>query len=196
MPHAKQFAHATQLPSSHNNQTFSHSIMTDPTIYSEAPTYFHYYYGLIPSNDLLVALEEDLKATLDILNSIPSEKENFAYAPGKWTTKEVFKHIIECERIFAYRALRFSRFDNTPLPGFNENDYIDNSKHMNQSLAELIAEFELVRKSNIALFKYMLPEMLQFQAPANNTTYSTRAIGFMIVGHCIHHCNVVREKYL
>ena len=170
--------------------------MTDPTLYSEAPTYFHYYYGLIPSNDLLVALHDDLNATLDILKSISSEKENFAYAPGKWTTKEVFKHIIECERIFAYRALRFSRFDNTPLPGFDENDFIENSKQMNQSLAELIAEFELVRKSTIALFKYMSPEMLQFQAPANNTTYSTRAIGFMIVGHCIHHCNFVTHSYL
>ena len=139
--------------------------MQDQNIFNEAPTYFHYYYGLIPSNDLLVALEEDLNATLDILKSLPSEKENFAYAPGKWTTKEVFKHIIECERIFAYRALRFSRFDN-------------------------------VRKSTIALFKYMSPEMLQFQAPANNTTYSTRAIGFMIVGHCIHHCNFVTHSYL
>ena len=67
---------------------------------------------------------------------------------------------------------------------------------MNQSLADLITEFELVRKSTIALFKYMSPEMLQFQAPANNTTYSTRAIGFMIVGHCIHHCNFVTHSYL
>lgn len=170
--------------------------MNNQTIFNEAPTYFHYYYGLIPSNDLLVALEEDLYATLDILNSITSEKENFAYAPGKWTTKEVFKHIIECERIFAYRALRFSRFDSTPLPGFDENDFIENSKQINQSLAELITEFELVRKSTIALFKYMSPEMLQFQAHANNTTCSTRAIGFMIVGHCIHHCNFVRKSYL
>ena len=170
--------------------------MTNQEIYSEAPTYFHYYYGLIPSNDLLVALEEDLNTTLDILKSITSEKENFVYAPGKWTTKEVFKHIIECERIFAYRALRFSRFDNTPLPGFDENHFIENSKQMNQSLAELITEFELVRKSTIALFKYMSPEMLQFQAPANNTSYSTRAIGFMIVGHCIHHCHFVKTNYL
>ena len=170
--------------------------MQDQNIFNEAPTYFHYYYGLVPSNDLLVALEEDLNTTLDILKSIPSEKENFAYAPNKWTTKEVFKHIIECERIFAYRALRFSRFDSTPLPGFDENHFIENSTQMNQNLAELIIEFELVRKSTIALFKYMSPEMLQFQAPANNTTYSTRAIGFMIVGHCIHHCHFVTQKYL
>lgn len=169
--------------------------MNNQTIFNEAPTYFHYYYGLIPSNDLITALEEDLNATLELLTSLPSEKENFAYAPGKWTTQEVFKHIIECERIFAYRALRFSRFDSTPLPGFNENDYIENSRGMNQSFTELISEFELVRKSTLALFRSMTPEMLQFQSTANNTTYSTRAIGFMIVGHCIHHCNVVKKNY-
>jgi hypothetical protein len=170
--------------------------MTDPIIYNEAPKYFHYYYGLIPSNDLITALEENLKSTLELLQSVPSEKENYAYNAGKWTTKEVFKHIIECERIFAYRALRFSRFDSTPLPGFNENDYIENSKGMNPRFDELISEFELVRQTTIALFKYMSPEMLQFQSSANNTNYSTRAIGFMIVGHCIHHCNVVKEQYL
>ena len=169
--------------------------MINQDLYNESPSYCHYFFNLIDGNDLLTELEKNLNDTLELMRSVPADKQQYAYQPGKWTVQQVFQHLVECERIFAYRALRFSRFDSTPLPGFEEDMYIDNSKGMQQSWEELIHEFELVRKSTIALFKTMSPEMLAFQSTANEVAYSTRALGFMIVGHGLHHTQFIKTTY-
>jgi len=161
----------------------------------DTPIYYHYYIDLIEENDLMYALIESKKTLLEDLNSIPSELENYAYAEEKWSVKEVIRHIIDTERIFQYRALRFSRLDNTDLAGYDENKYIDNSKNLSYSLADLAEEFEHVRNATVHLFKGLTNEMLDFKGTANNTQVTTRGIGFMIVGHQLHHLKVLKERY-
>ncbi|MBX2931196.1 MAG: DinB family protein [Chitinophagaceae bacterium] len=170
--------------------------MTNKEIYQCAPKYYHYYFDLVETNDLLSELKKTTLLTEKIFALITPEKENFSYAANKWTTKEVLKHIIDCERIFAYRALRFSRFDNTELAGFDENKYIDNIKTAEQNLLDLQDEYLTVRKSTILLFKNMTNEMLDFKGIANKSSLTARTIGFMIIGHNLHHNNFIQSTYL
>jgi len=170
--------------------------MTDKKIYKDAPAYCHYFFDLIETDGLLAELEKSYQLTQELFRLVTPEKENYSYQPNKWTTKEVIRHIIDCERVYAYRALRFSRFDNTELPGFNENLYIDSMKGVEQNLTGLIEEYENVRKSTIALFKNMTNDMLDYQGTANKVVFTARALGFMTVGHNVHHCNFIKANYL
>lgn len=170
--------------------------MTDKTIYKDAPAYCHHFFGLIETDDLLSELEKSYQLTQELFKLVTPEKENYSYQPNKWTTKEVIRHIIDCERVYTYRALRFSRFDNTELPGFNENLYIDSIKGVEQNLTGLQEEYECVRKSTIALFKTMTNEMMDYQGTANKVIFTARALGFMTVGHNVHHCNFIKANYL
>jgi hypothetical protein len=130
------------------------------------------------------------------MESIQENRFDFAYAEGKWTASQVFRHIIETERIFAYRALRFSRFDETPLSGFNENDFIEKLSSTAFPKQKLIQEFKTVRDSTISLFETMTPEMLSFMGNANGLSVSAEMLGFMIVGHTVHHMDVIENRYL
>jgi uncharacterized damage-inducible protein DinB len=170
--------------------------MTDKIIYKDAPNYCHYFFDLVETNDLLSELEKSYKLTKEVFKLITFENENYSYQTNKWTIKEVLRHIVDCERVYTYRAFRFSRFDNTELSGFDENEYIEKNKQAEQSLAELIDEYENVRKSTINLFKTMTNEMLDFKGKANKVSFSARTLGFMTVGHNIHHVNFIKTKYL
>ncbi|MGV3631478.1 MAG: DinB family protein [Bacteroidota bacterium] len=170
-------------------------MITKPDI-SAVPDYFVYYTGLVQENDLIEALAESREATVELFSSIPVEKEDFAYAPGKWTVKQMLSHLIDTERVFAYRALRFSRHDSTELPGYDENLFARNSNTENLMLERLLEEYRCVRKSTLSLFETMSDEMLDFQGTANKMSCSARALGYMIAGHEIHHCNVLKERYL
>lgn len=147
------------------------------------------------TDNLVLALQESKAHCLRVFSRISPEKENYAYAPGKWTTKEVLRHIIETDRILSYRALRFSRFDANPLPGFNENAYIENTRDMQYSMQSLLNEFESLRESIIQMYLPMTDEMLQFKGTANGLQYSALALGFMVSGHTLHHCKVLQERY-
>lgn len=170
--------------------------MKDKTIYRDAPNYCHYFFDLVETNDLLIELENSCKLTLELFKLITSEKENFSYQPKKWTINEVLRHIIDCERVYSYRALRFSRFDNTELAGFDENKYIENMIGIVQNLDDLKDEYVNVRKATIALFKTMTHEMLDFKGTANKVSFTARTLGFMTVGHNLHHSNFIKTKYL
>ena len=170
--------------------------MTDKIIYKDAPNYCHYFFDLVETNDLLSELEKSYKLTKEVFKLITFENENYSYQTNKWTIKEVLRHIVDCERVYTYRAFRFSRFDNTELSGFDENEYIEKNKQAEQSFAELIDEYENVRKSTINLFKTMTNEMLDFKGKANKVSFSARTLGFMTVGHNIHHVNFIKTKYL
>ena len=163
---------------------------------SDAPPYCFPFFELVDGNDLLLALEESRFSTMKLMAAVPKELENHAYATGKWSVKEVFWHIIECERIYSYRALRFSRQDPTELPGFEEGDYIVKGRTMNYGMAELMEEYVLVRSATIALFRPMTEAMLDFRGKANGVFITPRSLGYMAVGHNLHHCNVVRDHYL
>ena len=130
------------------------------------------------------------------MNSIPEDRYDFSYASGKWSVSQVLRHIIETERVFAYRALRFSRFDETPLAGFNENDYIEKLNSVSFSKYKIIQEFKNVRAGTISLFEFMTPDMMSFMGTANGLSTNAEMLGFMIVGHTIHHLDIIENRYL
>lgn len=165
----------------------------NPNEYSE---YYGYYISLNTSDSIIVNLENQLQVTCDFFNSIPTDKLEFQYEVGKWTPKDILQHLIDTERIFAYRALRFARFDTVNLPGYEENDYADLANANKRTLKDLIDEYKIVKQATIHLFKSFSEEMLLFIGHANNAPASVRAIGYIITGHEIHHINIIKERYL
>ncbi|MFA9195618.1 DinB family protein [Flavobacterium sp. FBOR7N2.3] len=145
-------------------------------------------------------LYEDLEISLHdfirFVQDIPMDKFDYRYAEGKWTIKEIIQHIIDTERIFSYRALRISRNDKTPLPGFEENDYALNTNANDRHLQSLLTELSIVRQSTLSLFKSFSEEQLKRIGIASNHEISVRAIGFIIIGHQKHHQKVYKERYL
>jgi hypothetical protein len=170
--------------------------MNNPELYTQAPPYCHYYFDLIQTDNLMAELQQNKALVLDTLAAFSETQAEIAYAPGKWTVKEVFRHLMETERILAYRALRFSRMDPTPLPGFEEDEYILQAKEMKYDLTDLNLEFKALRDSTIQLFKPMTEGMLNFTGLANQVHYTPKTLGFMIIGHAIHHCNILKTRYL
>lgn len=164
--------------------------------YQDAPKYCHPFFDLVQTDNLLEELELSRKATYRIFDMIQPYHEDYAYAHGKWTIKEVIRHIIDCERIYTYRAFRFSRFDGTELNGFDENKYIDGIKGLNCRMIDLIEEYTCVRNSTIILFKLMTDDMLDFRGRANKALFTPRSLGFMTVGHNLHHIYMIKDLYL
>jgi hypothetical protein len=131
-----------------------------------------------------------------LIGDIPLEKENYSYAPGKWTIKEVIGHITDTERIFGYRALCIARGETNPLPGYDDQVYVSNGNFNARSLYDLVHEFSVVRESNLIMFKSFDAEAKGRVGIANNNQVSVSALLFMILGHEIHHLRVIRDKYL
>jgi hypothetical protein len=158
--------------------------------------FFNRYIDLVKSDDLIFSLKENLLSFTDLINGIPAEKLDYKYAEGKWSIKEVVGHIIDTERIFSYRSLRYARKDATPLPGFDENDFANNSNAGQRNIEDLMDEFIAVRHSTVLLFNSFDDDMLDFQGTGSNISLTARAIGFATLGHCIHHSNILLERYL
>ena len=163
---------------------------------SDYPAYFATYINQVQNDDCILAMEENLNDIVTFIENISEEKYNYKYQENKWTIKDIVRHIIDAERIFAYRALRFARFDRTPIPGFEENDYAANVSTTAIDMTDLLQEFILVRKSTIKLFESFTEEMLANKGIASGKEISVLAIGFIVSGHAIHHQNVIRERYL
>lgn len=163
---------------------------------SSHPVYFQKYIDLVPEEDLNLAFRHQLLALTKFLYSINEEKSNHSYAPGKWTIKELVQHMIDTERIFAYRALCFSRKESQVLPGFDEDEYAANSNANLRHWKELADEFLLVRKSTELLFHSFTEEALLYSGTANNNPATTASMGFTAIGHVYHHMNVLKERYL
>jgi uncharacterized damage-inducible protein DinB len=145
---------------------------------------------------LLDELELSSNHFIDFLKTIPVEKHEFRYAEGKWTIKDIVLHLIDAERIFTYRALRIARKDQTPLPGFEENDYVETAFANSRTMEDLIEEFATVRRATVSLFKTFSVEQLTQMGTASEKPVSVRAIGFITLGHQKHHVNVILERYL
>jgi uncharacterized damage-inducible protein DinB len=163
---------------------------------SEIPSYFQNYVNLVKKNDVIRELKDQVMDIQAIISEIPEEKEGYAYAEGKWTIKQVLGHIIDTERIFGYRAMRFARKDKTPLPGFDENAFVSNANFNDRTLYELGHEFAIVREANLAMFKTFGEEELNQVGVANGLEVSVRAIIFLVAGHATHHVHVLKTKYL
>jgi uncharacterized damage-inducible protein DinB len=170
-------------------------IITKPD-YAIAPPYYVKYFELVKEDNLLEALNNSFASTTELFESISEAKHTYSYAEGKWTVKELLSHITDSERIFAYRALRFSRLDETNLPGYEENLFAPNANTANRTLQEMINEFKAVRLATLSLFIYLSDDMLDFFGSANNLKVNSRMLGWMIAGHCAHHCNILKERYL
>tara|TARA_B100000508_G_C11319786_1_gene208859 strand:+ start:35 stop:550 length:516 start_codon:yes stop_codon:yes gene_type:complete len=160
-----------------------------------APFYRNYIKNL-GSVNLYEILTNSLDEMLTTLQNLPEDKLLYSYAEGKWTIKELVQHIIDAERVFCYRALRFSRNDATNLPGFNEDWYVENSNGNDRDFNDLLNEFVLVRNSTISLFNSFTSKMLTLKGAINNSDMSVRALGFIIAGHQTHHLKIIKEKYL
>lgn len=158
--------------------------------------YFEHYINLVPESDILSALKNNHLVFLNFINSIPADKSEFRYADHKWTVKQVLNHIIDTERIFSYRALRFSRGDNQLLPGFDENLYADNANLSHSTLNLLLEEFDAVRKATILQFSQLSEKELLLKGNTSSGQNNVLSIGFVIVGHATHHLNIIKERYL
>ena len=146
--------------------------------------------------DLLEELEISVHRLIRFVREIPMDKFDYRYAEGKWTIKDILQHLIDAERIFSYRALRFARKDQTPLAAFEENDYADIAGGSQRSIQELLTELAVVRQSTISLFKTFDGETLKRTGTASGHPMSVRALGFVIIGHQNHHQNVYQQRYL
>jgi uncharacterized damage-inducible protein DinB len=160
----------------------------------EFAPYYARYIDLVP-DDLLNALRENGEETRRLLSSVTDAKADHRYAPGKWSVKEVVGHITDAERIFGYRALRFARKDETPLPGFEENDYVPASGHASRSLSSLVDEFRATRAASIAFFGNLDEAAWNRVGTANGVAMSVRALAFAIAGHELHHRKLLVERY-
>jgi len=159
------------------------------------PAYYNYYIEL-SEGELVDSLTKAHDTTQIILTRISEKQAMYSYAPGKWTIKEMVQHLIDSERIYAYRALRFARHDETELSGFEQDDYAAVAGANERTMADLAHEFAMVRNSTVALFESFTPDMLSREGVANQRRVTVESIGRVCVGHEIHHLNIIKSKYL
>ena len=167
----------------------------NPLKSDEYPAIYADYIDTI-TGDVMELLEEQVTAFPEFLASIPPGKSEYAYADGKWTIKEVVGHVIDTERVMAYRALRFARNDTKELLGFEPDDFVENARFNERSLDSFSQEFVLVRKSNLMLFQSLNDHELARKGIASERLTSVRAFLYIIAGHLNHHRNIIRERYL
>ena len=158
--------------------------------------YFEQYIKLVEGNNIIKILYEQSKITRELIDYISDYKGNYRYADDKWTIKEVIGHILDSERILAYRALSLARGEKKSLPGFDHNDYVRDGNFNRRELTELSFEFKLLRESNLLMFKNFSEEMLCKKGLADEASVTVLALLYIIAGHEKHHLNVLEEKYL
>lgn len=157
--------------------------------------YYDRYISLVGTDDVVGLLERQAPQTVALFQSA-SAKADFRYAPGKWTVKEMLGHVNDTERIMTYRALRIARGDQTPLAGFEQDDYIRDGNFGQRTVADLVAEFADVRKVTVHVFRHADAEIAARRGTANGHAISVRALAYIIAGHELHHRRVLEEKYL
>ena len=163
---------------------------------TEFEKYIQRYLDLIPSEDWLDELKIVGKETLNIYEKLFEDQSNYAYAEGKWSLKTLLQHLIDTEKVFAYRALRFSRKDQSLVSGFDEEAWANHSYSENRTLKSLIKEYKLTRKQSFIFFKTLPEEALQLSGKVNGNDINVETIGKLTVGHNIHHLNIIKERYL
>jgi hypothetical protein len=162
---------------------------------SEYAPFYAGYIAKVADVDVLELLERQSGHLRDLASAASPEQQEFRYAPGKWSVREVFGHLIDGERIFGYRAFRIGRGDQTPLPGFDENEYVAASGYHRQDLVSLADELALVRAANLAVLKALSEEDWRRIGTANGYPISVRALAFIMAGHVEHHVALLGERY-
>lgn len=157
--------------------------------------YYQNYIDLTEGEDILKILNEQSKETQSVLNCFPEKRGNYAYADGKWTVKQVIGHLMDTERVFAYRALSIARGETQPLPGFDQDVYVSNGKFNERDLFELSYEYRLLRESNYLMFKGLDKNVYNNRGIANDKEITVLAIMYIIAGHQKHHVKILNERY-
>jgi hypothetical protein len=158
--------------------------------------FYQGYIDLVKDNDFREAIRKNTRQFRRMVESIPRKKIDHAYAEGKWTIRQMLQHIIDAERVFAYRALRLSRKDATPLPGFDENQWAAHDGGSDRKWKDLVAEFRAVRASTEFLFESLSDDQLRFAGTVNGRPLNAFTIGFILPGHVAHHMRILQERYL
>lgn len=167
--------------------------------YPSSSEYAHYYSSYVanvPKGNIIETLKTQMHEVYTFINSIPGDKAFSAYEDGKWTIKQVIGHMIETERVFAYRALAISRRDPNPLPSMEQDDYVKYSNYNSRTMHNLANEYLAVRISSTHLFQNMSKEMISLKGTASGVEFTVRSFPFIIAGHELHHINILNEKYL
>ncbi|MCB9019361.1 MAG: DinB family protein [Chitinophagales bacterium] len=154
------------------------------------------YFDLVPAGDLVDLITNQFNDTETLLLRLSDDQAGHAYAPGKWTIKEVINHLVDCERIMCYRALCIARGEQTSLPGFEQDDYVTASGANERSMKDLVNEFRTVRQASISLLRTFDDAALSRLGTANHHTVSVNALCHVIAGHELHHMKIIRERYL
>lgn len=164
--------------------------------WDQVPEFYHRYIKQVPVQTLEAAFDLHATALPNLLADLDETQWDYSYGPGKWTIREVVQHIIDTERIFAYRALAFARGEAQSLPGFDENEYASRSGAERRTKESLLKEFSLVQQSSEILFLTFTEQQLSASGMANNNRIYVAGIGFALVGHCQHHLRILEERYL
>ncbi len=162
---------------------------------SEYAPFYQGYVDRVPDVDVMGVLEAQVDEVRRMAASVSAERETYRYASGKWSIRQVVGHLTDAERVFGYRAFRISRGDRTPLPGFDENEYIEQSQYADERVASLADEFASVRESNLAALRRLDASRMALMGTVSGTPTSVRAIAFIMAGHVRHHRGLLRERY-
>ncbi|MBS7786635.1 DinB family protein [Flavobacterium sp. CYK-55] len=161
-----------------------------------AAYYANYINAVSDEYSLIEELEISVHRLIKFVQNIPMDKFDYRYAEGKWTIKDILVHLMDAERIFSYRALRFARYDATPLASFDEDAYVDVARANERSIQDLLSELAVVRQATLSMFKSFNEQELMQIGTASGQPMSVRALGFVIIGHQNHHQRVFQERYL
>ncbi len=163
---------------------------------NEYAPYYGKYIELVPDGDIAATLQTQGEQTLALLCTLTEAQGSHAYAPGKWTIKQLLGHVIDTERIFSYRTLCIGRNDKTPLPGFEQDDYVASADFNARSLASLLDEFAAVRQSTVQLCRHFNAEEWQRRGTASEKEISAWALAHIIAGHELYHVGILKTRYL
>jgi uncharacterized damage-inducible protein DinB len=163
---------------------------------SEYAPYYEKYVSLVPEADIVATLARQNEETLALLRTVTEERAGFRYEPGKWSIKQVVGHLIDAERIFAYRALAIARGERQPLPGMEQDEYMARADFDARTLADLAEEFGHVRRANVLMLRGLDDEAWSRRGVASDNEVTVRALAYIIAGHEAHHVQILRARYL
>lgn len=169
--------------------------MINKPLIEDVPEFYRGYVEPLPKTDIITYLEQQTEEFIRWLNHLTTEQQKHAYAPGKWTVAEVLGHMVDTERVFAFRIMSIARGEAGALPGFDQNSYVVEGRFDQREFNSLVKEFEYARKANLVMLKSLDEQALNHVGNANGSPMSVSTIVYIMAGHHNHHVNIFKEKY-
>ncbi len=179
-----------------SNYTFGNDISAEQISKDEYGSFYATYIDHCEGKSLMAQMKSGKETLPAVIEGLTNKEMMYRYEPGKWSIKQMIGHITDTERVMAFRALAFSRGDKNPLPGFEQDHYVEQANFEERSAADLLNEYNLVRQSTIALFSSFTQHMMKKRGTASDVDFTVRALGMIICGHEIHHIKILSERYL